>query len=123
MDASTDMYMVAAEIVERVSGVKFTEYVERFILRRLPLTGSTYNGTYAKETGNMADGFGLTNWGAGVKEGEGWWKAVYKPLPLFVEGEHQDLVAGPGGLLMSVKDTVRPLSLACFSNRILHKCD
>lgn len=105
------MYMVASEIIAHVSGLKFTEYVEKYILQRLHLTGSTYNGTYAKATGNMVDGFGLTNRGAKVENGEGWWRAVHKPLPLFVEGDFQNRVAGAGGLLMSAKDTVRSVLL------------
>ena len=102
---SLGMYMAVAHIVERVSGVRFAEYVRRNIINRLPFKSATYNATEAKLSGHLADGFARVrrNVSSG---GLGWSKSVYQPTECFIDSTTEDIVAGPGGLMMSASDVV-----------------
>lgn len=98
------MYMVAQLIIERVSGVSFEKFVTERIIRHL-FDSTTYNSTWALETGRMADGFGLAQLNAS-SGGKGWIKAINQPVPLFLQDDFQHLIAGAGGVLMSGHDSV-----------------
>lgn len=97
--------MAVALIVERVSGVQFSKYAQENILDRLPFKSATYNSTWAKLSGHLADGFVQVkrnvSWG-----GFGWSKSVYEPTAFFIDSEREDILAGPGGVSMSARDAV-----------------
>ena len=99
------MYITAAYIVERLSGLRFSDYVQKVIIDRLPFRSATYNATKAKLSGNLADGF------VHIKRdvpsgGLGWSKSLYEPTEFFIDSEVEDTIAGPGGVIMSAHDVV-----------------
>lgn len=102
--------MAAAHIVERVSGKRFSTYVQEHIINRLPFQSVTYNGTAAKLSGHLANGFAQIrkNVSSG---GLGFSKSVYEPTEFFIDDESRDILAGPGGIVMSAKDAVSPTRL------------
>lgn len=52
------MYTLLSALPPLLTNVPYTEYVEKNIFRPLGLTGTTYNYEIAKDSGNLADGFG-----------------------------------------------------------------
>lgn len=99
------MYMTAGRIIERVTGTRFSTYVYKTIINRLPFQSATYNSRWAQSSGNLADGFAQTrrNVSSG---GLGWSKSEYEPTAFFIDDERKDILAGPGGVTMSAKDAV-----------------
>ena len=102
--------MAVAHIVQRVSGLRFSDYVQENIISRLPFRSATYNSTKAKLSGQLADGFSQVrrNVSSG---GLGWSRSVYEPTEFVIDSEIEDIAAGPGGVIMSVRDAVNPIFL------------
>ena len=97
--------MTAAYIVERLSGVRFSNYVQENIINRLPFSSATYNVTKAKLSGNLADAFVRVKRNV-PSGGLGWSKSVYEPTDFIIDSEVENIVAGPGGVIMSARDAV-----------------
>lgn len=101
------MYMAVAEIVERVSGLSFSQYAHKYLLEPLSLHSTTYNGTAAMLSGELAEGFVRVR--QNVTEangGTGPLKYEYRPTDFFINDDRHDLMGGPGGVSMSAKDVV-----------------
>lgn len=96
--------MAIAEIVERVAGVRFQDFVTANVIKRLPFRSTTYNTTEAELSGHLGEGFSMVkrNVSSG---GQGWRKSVYNATRLFIPAI-EDITAGPGGVMMSAADAV-----------------
>lgn len=103
------MYIAAALIVERISGIPYIDFVQEKIIGPLGLRSTTYNGTAAELEGHLAEGFALLQTNA--SDGEGWTKSVHRPTSLFLSPEIRPVIAGAGGVLSSAKDIVRSLPI------------
>ena len=107
------MYMTAAYIIERLSGLRFSDYVQQVIINRLPFRSATYNATKAKLSGNLADGFVRVK--QNVLGGLGWSKSLYEPTEFFIDSEVEGIIAGPGGVIMSARDVVSRIIPLCWN--------
>ena len=107
------MYMTAAYIIERLSSLRFSDYVQQVIINRLPFRSATYNATKAKLSGNLADGFVQVK--RNVLGGLGWSKSLYEPTEFFIDSEVEDIIAGPGGVIMSARDVVSRIIPLCWN--------
>lgn len=114
-------YFTLAEIVSTLSGMPFTDFVQKEIFDPLNMTTTTYNSTVAKESGHRAEAIlhhGM-DWKAckaykagdtkapegclGKKAGFGWW----------TEGSGVD-EAGAGAMVISGNDMVHSLHTPQF---------
>ncbi len=85
------MYMVGAHVITTLSGVQFTEFVKDRILKPLEMTQSTYSIDEAVRSGKASET----------------WTPFGRRIPPWMEGLEIELMAGPGGLISSVKELVR----------------
>ena len=106
------MYITAAYIIERLSGLRFSDYVQKVIINRLPFRSATYNATKAKLSGNLADGFVQVKKNV-TPGGLGWSKSLYEPIEFSIDSEVEDINAGPGGVIMSARDAVSQIISLC----------
>ncbi|KAF8641380.1 hypothetical protein AX16_010001 [Volvariella volvacea WC 439] len=81
----------------------FARYVKEHIFEPLGLNGTTYSFDVANATGFMADG--LTRQGVNFSENI-FAMGTPRPVPFFapIGGEDGHVVAGPGGVIMSIRD-------------------
>jgi len=84
------MYMVGTYIVSLLSGMRYADFVTSRIFKPLGMTSSTYSIDAAIKTGRFTDT----------------WTEFGRLIPHWMETEFEDLVAGPGGVISSVKDLV-----------------
>lgn len=96
--------MTIAETIERVSRLRFHEFVTEKVLKRVGFKSATYNTTEAELSGHLAEGFSMVERNAS-SGGKGWAKSVYKATRLFIPAI-KDITAGPGGVMMSAADAV-----------------
>lgn len=108
-------YWIIAEIVAHVTNGTYPDFVKTRVLDPIGMTSSTYNHTQAGETGHRAGPFVRAGQNA-TRCAEVWAeqdkldRACFgQPfeIPWFFEGDGLFL-AGPGGLLSSASDLVRP---------------
>ncbi|KAF8314955.1 beta-lactamase/transpeptidase-like protein [Clavulina sp. PMI_390] len=110
------MYMTMAEIVERVSGRPFIQFIQDEIMDKLPFTSATMNSTRARTSGHLADGFVQIR--RNVSDGMGVLKSTYEPASFFIDDERENIIAGAGGVTMSAKDVVRAFCAIHFIHMI-----
>lgn len=103
--------MAAAEIVARISGKPFIQYVHDNIFSKLPFSPwAGYHDSTTLQSSHLAEGFVAVERNSTSKSAEGWSKSVWKTTPFFVEAlDLDDIVAGPGGVVLSANDAVRLL--------------
>jgi CubicO group peptidase (beta-lactamase class C family) len=100
------MYMVGANIVSTLSGMRYVDFVDSRIFKPLGMGSSTYSIGAAIQTGKFT----------------GTWTSFGRLIPPLIEDEFVDLVAGPGGVISSVEELVcrairGPLDLTHISSR------
>jgi CubicO group peptidase (beta-lactamase class C family) len=83
------MYMVGANVVSTLAGIRFVDFVESRIFNPLGMGSSTYSIDEAPD-GQISDSWSF-----------GWL------IPPWIEEEFVDLVAGLGGVISSAEDLVR----------------
>ncbi|KAJ4464091.1 beta-lactamase/transpeptidase-like protein [Lentinula edodes] len=97
------MYTVLSYIPDVLLHVPFTQYVRKHIFTPLGLNATTYSGSIAEETGNLANGFGRD--GVNKSEdvlGAGTTRAM--PFWNYYGGEDGNIISGAGGVISSAKD-------------------
>lgn len=101
------MYATAAYIVQKISRVPFTQFVEKNIFAPLGLVSTTYSVTDAFGTRQLAEGYAVSR--ENVTQGEGWYKNEYRPIPYWGD-DASGFNAGAGGVISSANDMVRSRS-------------
>jgi CubicO group peptidase (beta-lactamase class C family) len=108
-------YTVLAQIIPRLTGMAFIDYVQAHILDPLDMTSSTYNHTVAESTGRRAESY-VRKGKDGRRCRQSWVKqnkldrSCYgQPFATswFTKGDGT-YNAGPGGLVSSANDMVGP---------------
>jgi CubicO group peptidase (beta-lactamase class C family) len=85
------MYVVGAQVVTALSGVRFIDFVKDRIFTPLNMTQTTYLVHEALRSGQASDA----------------WTPFGRRIPLGMEGLHAETMAGPGGVISNVNDLVR----------------
>jgi len=85
------MYMVGAQVVTALSGVRFIDFVKDRIFAPLNMTQTTYSVHEALGSGQASETWTLSG----------------RRIPLWLEGVHAETMAGPGGVISNVNDLVR----------------
>jgi CubicO group peptidase (beta-lactamase class C family) len=84
------MYMVGAEVVSTLSGMRLADFVNGRIFKPLGMNSSTYSIDAATQTGKFSET----------------WTSFGRLIPPWIEAEFEDLIAGPGGVISSVEELV-----------------
>jgi len=84
------MFTVGTYIVSVLSGMRYADFVNSRIFKPLGMTSSTYSIDAAIKTGRFT----------------GTWTEFGRLIPPWIEAEFEDIIAGPGGVISSVKDFV-----------------
>ena len=84
------MFMVGSYVVSVLSGMRYADFVNSRIFKPLGMTSSTYSIDAAIKTGRFT----------------GTWTEFGRLIPPWIEAEFEDIIAGPGGVISSVKDFV-----------------
>ncbi len=85
------MYMVGSYIVSKLSGMRYSDFVNSRIFKPLGMTSSTYDINAALQTGRFTNT----------------WTSFGRLIPPWIEEKYVDLTAGPGGVISSVEDLAR----------------
>jgi CubicO group peptidase (beta-lactamase class C family) len=85
------MYMVGAEVVSTLSGMRLGDFVSNRIFKPLGMNSSTYSIDAATQTGKFSET----------------WTSFGRLIPPWIEDEFEDLIAGPGGVISNVEELVR----------------
>lgn len=85
------MFMVGANVVSTLTGIRFTDFVNSRIFKPLGMSSSKYSIDAAVQTGRVSDT----------------WTSFGRLIPPWIEEEYVDLVAGLGGVISSAEDLVR----------------
>jgi len=85
------MYVVGAQVVTALSGVRSIDFVKDRIFTPLNMTQTTYFVHEALRSGQASET----------------WTPFGRRIPLWMEGLHAETMAGPGGVISNVNDLVR----------------
>ena len=84
------MFTVGSYVVSVLSGMRYADFVTSRIFKPLGMTSSVYSIDAAIKTGRFTDT----------------WTEFGRLIPPWIEAEFEDIIAGPGGVISSVKDLV-----------------
>jgi CubicO group peptidase (beta-lactamase class C family) len=90
-EGTMQMYMVGAEVVSTLSGMRLADFVNDRIFKPLGMNYSTYSIDAATQTGKFSET----------------WSSFGRLIPPWIEEEFEDLIAGPAGVISSVEELVR----------------
>jgi CubicO group peptidase (beta-lactamase class C family) len=85
------MYMVGANIVSTLTGIRFADFVDLRIFKPLGMSSSTYSIDAALGTGRFTNT----------------WTSFGRLIPPWIDEEDVDLLAGPAGVISCVEDLAR----------------
>ncbi|KAJ3933342.1 MAG: beta-lactamase/transpeptidase-like protein [Lentinula lateritia] len=110
------MYTVLSHIPDVLLHVPFTQYVRKHIFTPLGLNATTYSGSIAEETGNLANGFGRDGvnksedvLGAGTPRAMPFWN--------YYGGDDGNIISGAGGVISSAKDVATWLQVLLLQGK------
>lgn len=98
------MYSTAAYIVEKHTGLRYPEFAKHRIFKPLGLSSATFDLIQAFESGQLAEGFIVSE--KNVTGGKGWQKHKYRPIPYWNDVSTIDMDAGASGVIASANDLV-----------------
>ena len=84
------MYIVASHIISRYAGMDYTAYVTKRILEPLGMHATTFSPFEADRSGNLSHA----------------WSSTGRRIPLWSGADAVEMLAGPGGVISSVRDMV-----------------
>ncbi|KAI0334281.1 beta-lactamase/transpeptidase-like protein [Cubamyces sp. BRFM 1775] len=99
---NNQMYMLGAHIIEKYSGLTYSQFVAERLLKPLKMSTSTLSPSEAASSGLLTD-----TW---TKDG--------RRIPFWFTEEDSRLTAGPGGVISSAEDMVK--WLAVWLNKGVH---
>ncbi|KAI0296713.1 beta-lactamase/transpeptidase-like protein [Russula brevipes] len=85
---NNQMYIVGANIISKLSGMGYADFVKERIFKPLGMSSSTYSIDAAIKTGRFTNT----------------WTTFGRLIPPWIREDFADLIAGPGGVISSAKD-------------------